>query len=318
MTSVARDRRSAAPAGRSSPAPTSRRSRRRPGATRPRRPTGTICCAASRTAAKPVVMAIHGTALGGGLELAMAGHYRVAVASAQVGQPEVNLGIIPGAEGTQRLPRLAGVAKALDMCVTGRPISAADALAAGIVDEIAGDDLTASAVAFARRVAARRPAREDARARAIGSATPATNAPLFAAAASSSPARSGAVRPRRSRPSTRSRPPTTPAVRRGLPARARAVPRVRARRAGQGADSRVLRRARGGEAARGRARGADATPSSAPSPSSARARWDAGIAMACANAGLDVHADRCVRRGARRRRCARSGRTTTARSRAAA
>ena len=76
---------------------------------------------------KPVVMAVHGAALGGGLELAMAGHYRVAVASAQVGQPEVNLGIIPGAEGTQRLPRLAGVAKALEMCVTGKPISAADA-----------------------------------------------------------------------------------------------------------------------------------------------------------------------------------------------
>jgi len=102
---------------------------------------------------KPVVMAIHGTALGGGLELAMAGHYRVAVASAQVGQPEVNLGIIPGAEGTQRLPRLAGVAKALDMCVTGKPISAAEALSAGIIDEIAGEDLTASAVEFARRIA---------------------------------------------------------------------------------------------------------------------------------------------------------------------
>ena len=98
---------------------------------------------------KPVVMAIHGTALGGGLELAMAGHYRVAVASAQVGQPEVNLGIIPGAEGTQRLPRLAGVAKALEMCVTGKPISAAEAMSAGIIDAIAGDDLTASAVEFA-------------------------------------------------------------------------------------------------------------------------------------------------------------------------
>ncbi len=102
---------------------------------------------------KPVVMAIHGSALGGGLELAMTGHYRIAAPSAQIGQPEVNLGIIPGAEGTQRLPRLAGIAKALEMCVTGRPISAADAVAAGIVDELSGDDLTASAVAFARRVA---------------------------------------------------------------------------------------------------------------------------------------------------------------------
>ena len=83
----------------------------------------------------------------------MTGHYRIAAPSAQIGQPEVNLGIIPGAEGTQRLPRLAGIAKALDMCVTGRPISAADAVAAGIVDELSGEDLTASAVAFARRVA---------------------------------------------------------------------------------------------------------------------------------------------------------------------
>jgi 3-hydroxyacyl-CoA dehydrogenase len=126
-------------------------------------------------------MAIHGTALGGGLELAMAGHYRIADAGAQVGQPEVNLGIIPGAEGTQRLPRLAGVAKALDMCVTGRPISATDALAAGVVDEIAAGDLTASAVAFARRVAgAGQHPKTRERADRLGDA--AANAPLFEAA----------------------------------------------------------------------------------------------------------------------------------------
>src|SRR5947209_11132637 len=71
---------------------------------------------------KPVIAAIHGTALGGGLETAMGCHYRMAVASAQVGQPEVKLGIIPGAAGTQRLPRLAGVAKALEMCAGGDPI----------------------------------------------------------------------------------------------------------------------------------------------------------------------------------------------------
>ena len=71
---------------------------------------------------KPVVAAIHGTAFGGGLEVAMACHYRVAVPSAQVGQPEVKLGIIPGAAGTQRLPRLAGVAKALEMCALGDPV----------------------------------------------------------------------------------------------------------------------------------------------------------------------------------------------------
>jgi 3-hydroxyacyl-CoA dehydrogenase len=130
----------------------------------------------------PIVMAIHGTALGGGLELAMAGHYRVADAGAQVGQPEVNLGIIPGAEGTQRLPRLAGVATALDLCVSGRPIPAADALAAGIVDRIADGDLTASAVAFARTAAAARAAHPKTRERADRLGTPDTNAPLFAAA----------------------------------------------------------------------------------------------------------------------------------------
>ena len=101
---------------------------------------------------KPVVMALHGTALGGGLEVAMAGHYRVALPDAQMGQPEVNLGIIPGAEGTQRLPRLVGVEKAIEMCVTGKPVKAADALAAGLIDRIIEGDLTAGAVAFAREV----------------------------------------------------------------------------------------------------------------------------------------------------------------------
>ena len=84
---------------------------------------------------KPVVMAIHGQAFGGGLEVAMAGHYRVASPSAVVGQPEVKLGIIPGAAGTQRLPRLAGVAKAVEMCADGNPVKAKDALAAGIIDK---------------------------------------------------------------------------------------------------------------------------------------------------------------------------------------
>jgi 3-hydroxyacyl-CoA dehydrogenase len=101
---------------------------------------------------KPVVMAIHGTALGGGLELAMAGHYRVAAAKALLGQPEVNLGIIPGAEGTQRLPRLVGVAKALDMCVTGKPLKADEAAAAGLVDLVVDGDLTERALAFAKKI----------------------------------------------------------------------------------------------------------------------------------------------------------------------
>jgi 3-hydroxyacyl-CoA dehydrogenase len=102
---------------------------------------------------KPVVMALHGTILGGGLELAMAGHYRVAVADAQLGQPEVNLGIIPGAEGTQRLPRLVGVEKALEMCVSGRPIKAPEAHAIGLIDRIVEGDLAAGATAFARQMA---------------------------------------------------------------------------------------------------------------------------------------------------------------------
>src|SRR5579864_3493076 len=102
---------------------------------------------------KPVVMAIHGTAFGGGLELAMAGHYRVAVESAQVGQPEVKLGIIPGAGGTQRLPRLAGVAAAVEMCAGGNPIKVEEAAKLGIIDRIIQGDLLAGAVAFAREVA---------------------------------------------------------------------------------------------------------------------------------------------------------------------
>ncbi|HJT89365.1 MAG TPA: 3-hydroxyacyl-CoA dehydrogenase NAD-binding domain-containing protein, partial [Bryobacteraceae bacterium] len=101
---------------------------------------------------KPVIMAIHGTAFGGGLETAMAGHYRVIAPAAQVGQPEVKLGIIPGAGGTQRLPRLAGPAKAVEMCAFGEPVGAQDALAAGIADRIIEGDLLAGAISFAREV----------------------------------------------------------------------------------------------------------------------------------------------------------------------
>ena len=104
---------------------------------------------------KPVVMAMHGTALGGGLEIAMAGHYRVALAEGQMGLPEANLGIVPGAEGTQRLPRLVGLEKAIEMCVSGKPIKARDALAAGLVDRIVDGDLAAGAIAFAREMSSR-------------------------------------------------------------------------------------------------------------------------------------------------------------------
>jgi 3-hydroxyacyl-CoA dehydrogenase len=103
---------------------------------------------------KPLVAAIHGHALGGGLEFAMACHYRVAVASAKIGQPEVLLGIIPGAGGTQRLPRLCGAPLALEMCTDGKPIAAAKAHTSGIIDAVIDGDLLEGAMAFARAKAA--------------------------------------------------------------------------------------------------------------------------------------------------------------------
>ena len=98
---------------------------------------------------KPVVAAIHGTALGGGLELALCCDYRLALGTAKVGLPEVNLGLLPGAGGTQRLPRLTGLEIAIDMITSGRPLSATDAQAAGIVDRVSGDDLAQAATDFA-------------------------------------------------------------------------------------------------------------------------------------------------------------------------
>ena len=106
---------------------------------------------------KPVVAAIHGTAFGGGLEVALASHYRVALPSAKLGVPEVKLGLLPGAGGTQRLPRLAGVAKALDMAAGGNPIGAREAHAIGLVDRLIEGDLEQHSVAFAEEVKAIRP-----------------------------------------------------------------------------------------------------------------------------------------------------------------
>ena len=103
---------------------------------------------------KPVVCAIHGTAFGGGLEFAQACHYRVAAPNAQIGQPEVKLGIIPGAAGTQRLPRLAGVVRAAEMCAMGNPVSARQAHDWEIVDQLIDGDLLTGAIAFAREQAA--------------------------------------------------------------------------------------------------------------------------------------------------------------------
>jgi len=104
--------------------------------------------AAMDESSKPVVAAIHGTALGGGLETAMCCNFRVCDAQAQFGLPEVKLGLLPGAGGTQRLPRVVGVEKALEMMTSGSPISAADALEHGLVDKVVGGDLRAQALAF--------------------------------------------------------------------------------------------------------------------------------------------------------------------------
>src|SRR5580704_12314958 len=129
---------------------------------------------------KPVVMAIHGAAFGGGLELAMAGHYRVASSDAQVGQPEVKLGLIPGAGGTQRLPRLGGVAKALEMCTDGKPVAAADAFRIGIIDHLIDGDLLTGAVAFAREIAGQPAPRTRERSQKLGTAE--ENAAIIASA----------------------------------------------------------------------------------------------------------------------------------------
>ncbi|MGI9596374.1 MAG: 3-hydroxyacyl-CoA dehydrogenase NAD-binding domain-containing protein [Acidimicrobiales bacterium] len=109
--------------------------------------------AAMENSEKPVIAGIHGTSLGGGFEVAMCAHYRVSVPTAQFGFPEVKLGLLPGAGGTQRLPRVTGAAKALEMVAKGDPIGAQEALELGLIDEIA-DDHEAGAVAFAERAVA--------------------------------------------------------------------------------------------------------------------------------------------------------------------
>ncbi|MFP6761211.1 MAG: 3-hydroxyacyl-CoA dehydrogenase NAD-binding domain-containing protein, partial [Rhodospirillales bacterium] len=100
---------------------------------------------------KPIVAAINGIAFGGGLELAMGCHYRLIAPGALVGQPEVKLGIIPGAGGTQRLPRLVGIEIALEMIVEGDPINAERALKIGVVDELVEDNLLGEAISFAKK-----------------------------------------------------------------------------------------------------------------------------------------------------------------------
>ena len=109
--------------------------------------------AVMQNARKPVIAAIHGTALGGGLEIALCAHFRVAIPSARCGLPEVNLGLLPGAGGTQRLPRIVGVETALSMVTSGRHVPAAECLELGLVDELVEEDaLREGAIAFAKKV----------------------------------------------------------------------------------------------------------------------------------------------------------------------
>ncbi|NTX99728.1 3-hydroxyacyl-CoA dehydrogenase NAD-binding domain-containing protein [Deinococcus sp. JMULE3] len=126
---------------------------------------------------KPTVAAIHGTALGGGLELAMGCTYRVATPDAQLGLPEVKLGVLPGAGGTQRLPRVVGAPKALEMMLSGNPIKATEGQEVGLIDRLIDGDLLSGAVAFAREVADTRPLPRISE-RAVDGATP----EVFAAA----------------------------------------------------------------------------------------------------------------------------------------
>ncbi|GAB1578786.1 3-hydroxyacyl-CoA dehydrogenase NAD-binding domain-containing protein [Bordetella petrii] len=113
-------------------------------------------CNAIEASAKPVVAALHGAALGGGLEIALAAHYRIALPGARLGLPEVNLGLLPGAGGTQRAPRLAGAAAALDLMLSGRHASAEEALSLGLVDQVgSGADAPAAGLAYARELLVR-------------------------------------------------------------------------------------------------------------------------------------------------------------------
>ena len=162
------------------------------------------------SASKPVVAAIHGTSLGGGFETALVCHYRVAVPSARVGLPEVKLGLLPGAGGTQRLPRIVGAAKALDMVTSGVPVGGKAALAMGLVDELVpeGSDLRAGrrrlcAQGAGREAAAEEGARPDGGRRARPNSSP-SSAPRMPRPSAASRRRKPASSASRRRPTCRS------------------------------------------------------------------------------------------------------------------
>jgi 3-hydroxyacyl-CoA dehydrogenase len=134
-----------------------------------------VLCSYMDTVTKPIIAAIHGFALGGGLELALASHFRCALPGTQLGLPEVKLGILPGAGGTQRLPRVVGVERALDMMTSGDPVSTERALELGLIDEIVKGEILAAGVQFANRVI-----REGREIRRTGNLTPKLDQPADA------------------------------------------------------------------------------------------------------------------------------------------
>ena len=135
----------------------------------PRNPTTSDVIDVIEAMPKPVVAALHGTPLGGGLEIALGCHFRIAAAGTRLGLPEIKLGLIPGAGGTQKLPRLVGMDKAMAMILSGDPIPAKDAKAAGLIDDIVDGDLTTAGVSF-RPQSAGGEAAADPRARPRGQA----------------------------------------------------------------------------------------------------------------------------------------------------
>ena len=150
----------------------------------PQPPSLPEVCAAIETCAKPVVAAIHGAALGGGLEIALAAHYRLAMPGAKLGLPEVALGLLPGSGGTQRAPRLIGAKAALELMTSGRHAGAAEAQSLGLVDRLGGGtDVREEGLAYARElVAARAPVRRSRDAQGLADAE-ASRAALEAARA---------------------------------------------------------------------------------------------------------------------------------------
>ena len=199
---------------------------------------------------KPIVAAINGAALGGGLEFALGCHHRIAAPEAKLGLPEVKLGIVPGAGGTQRLPRLAGPAAAVELIASGRIVTAAEALSLGIVDRVVSGDLIAAAIAMARDLAGQPPRRTG------DLAVPAVDADTFEQAAAKALSRMrGQQASERGRPPRAQRRPN--ALAEGLADERATFLRLRDSDRGQGAAPRLLRRARRGQGGRARRRRAE-------------------------------------------------------------